>query len=489
MDKKALKETTIIGLVYRFAERISAQLVSTIISIILARLLTPEDYGVISLVTVLITIGNVFVDSGFGAALVQKKNPDKLDYSTVLCASLIISFGLYIIAFSIAPFVARYYENDTLTPIFRIMALRLPIAGMNTVQNAYISKHFMFKKFFWATLSGTLGSGILGIVLAYCGYGSWALVAQYISSVTINTIALALIINLAPSFKFSWARFKSMLSFGINILISGLATAIYEEARSLIIAKMYSVVDLSYYTKGKQFPGLLANNVSTTIRNVMFPVLSVYQDDKKGMKKAVRRSIRVCSYIIFPMLIGFAAISKTFVLVVLTEKWLPIIPYTYIFCALYIFKPLKNINQSSLKALGRGGLYLAINIFEKTFGIVLIIFTMRLGVIYLAFSAVIVYSVTAILEMTANGVVISYNFLEQIKDFLPHLLMSLVMGGIVYYIPLQNINPVLALCIQICSGILSYLGLSILVRSETLRYLSSTIKTVLSKRSRNGNTR
>ena len=479
MNNKDLKKATISGLGFRFAERIIAQLVSTLVSIVLARILIPEDYGIVALVLILITLLNVFVDSGLGSALIQKKDADQTDFSTVFWSSVTLSLLLYVALFLGAPLFAKWYGKDVLTPIIRIMGLRLPIAAVNSVQHAFISKKLMFKKFFWATITGTVLSGVVGVWMALTGFGPWALVFQYLVNISVDTLFLWFTIKWRPLFKFSWQRFKELFSFGWKVLASGFLTSVYEEIRSLIIAGKYSTADLAYYTKGQQFPKLLANNVGTTITNVMFPVLSIYQDDLQRLKPVVRRSMRVCSYVMFPLLVGFAAIAESFVIVILTDKWLPVVPYIYLFCVFYLFKPLKVINQSSIKAIGKSNVYLALNIIEKTLGVILIVVTMDLGVIYLSLSAVVTYAIAAIMEMVANGVFLKYTFKEQLSDLLAPTLLSIAMCIPVFLLYYIEISVYLLLILQMMVGAISYIVFSKLFHVETYTYLKKTIKTYL----------
>ena len=235
----SLTNKTLSGVMWKFGERISAQLVSTLVSIILARILMPEDYGVVALVTIFITICNVFVTSGFGTALVQKKDADDLDFTSVFYFGLFFSILLYVGIFFAAPLIARFYENEILTPVVRVMGLRIIIASINSVQHAYIGRKMQFRKFFIATLFGTIASGVVGVWLAYNGYGVWAIVAQYLTNVCIDTIVLAFVIKWIPKLRISFKRLKSLFSFGWKLLVSALIDTGYNELRSLIIGKKY----------------------------------------------------------------------------------------------------------------------------------------------------------------------------------------------------------------------------------------------------------
>lgn len=483
MDSNALKKATISGLIYRFGERFLAQLITTIVSIILARILLPEDYGVISIVTVLITLLNVFVTNGLGTALVRKESYCQEDYSTVFWSGLVMSAVLYAGIFFAAPAVAAYYENALIGDVLRVMALRLPLAAVNSVQHAYISQKLMFKKFFCVTLLGTALSGVLGIGAAYLGWGVWALVLQYMSGSILSAIFLFLMVGWRPTVYFSFLRFKSLFSFGWKIMATGLISTLYEEVRSLIIGKKYGTVDLSFYTKGKQLPQLVGNNISTTLTNVMFPVFSKIQDDKAKLKAGVRRAIRMSCLLLFPMMVGFYAVSDNFVKAILTEKWMPSAPFVRIFCVVFIFKPIKNINKSALKALGRAEINLYVEVAEKLIGVLLILITMNLGVDYLAYSVLLTYIFGALTDAFINGKLLQYSMLEQLKDILPELCVSVLMGIVVWavgFVPIES--ALLVLVLQVTIGVAFYIAACALLKLESYSYLLQTVKKYIPKR-------
>lgn len=481
MKELPLKKTVLSGFSYRFAERIMAQFVSTIVSIILARILMPEDYAVVSIVMVLINIFNVFVTDGLGVSLIQKTDADDTDFSTVFWAGIIFSLIIYIIVFFTAPLFSQMFNNELICPILRVMSVRLPIAAINSIQQAYLSKKYMFKKFFTSTIAGALVSGVVGVILAFCGMGPWALVVQYVMNVGISTICLCVIIDWKPQLIFSLNRFKILFSYGSKVMASGLITAIYEELRGLIIAGKYSSLDLAYYTKGQMFPSLVANNVTTSIRSVMFPVMSNYQSDMLEFKRKVRITIQSTSFVMFPLLLGFASIADTFVRVVLTDKWMPVIPFVYIFCIYYMFKPIKGINQTSIKALGRSGVDLIINLTEKILGIIFIFLSMNSGVKALAISAIITYAIAAILEMIANGIILNYSFIEQVQDVIPSLLIALVMAVPVFMLNCLVINIYIKMVIQVLVGVIIYLLLAKVFKMKAYNYLKNSIISILRK--------
>jgi O-antigen/teichoic acid export membrane protein len=481
IKSKDLKAKTMSGLAYRFAERITAQLISTIVSIVLARILMPEEYGIITLVTVLITLCNVFVTDGLGNALVQNVNSDKLDFSTCFWAGFGLSLVIYTAIFFGSPFVATFYENPLLTPIMRVMGLRVIVASLNSVQQAYVSKHMEFRKFFFSTLSGTVLSAFVGIYLAYNGVGVWALVAQYMTNSVVDTCVLFFTIRWKPQLLFSFKRFKIIFSFAWKLFVSGFLNQFYNELRSLIIAKKYSDRDLAYYNKGYSFPSLIISSINTSINSVTFPLLSLASDKPEEMRRIVKRGLKTSSYILFPMLIGFAAIAETFVDVVLTEKWLNCVVYIQIFCISNMIAPLNSIAANVMRATGRSDLVLKNNIIIKLIGVAIIAVSVYFGVFWIAIGALAGNLVALIINMLPLKKLIGYTLKEEMMDALPHLLLSAVMGVAVWCLGYINCNKLVLLFIQVLAGALVYIGLSKLFKVEQYAYTKNEILKKLRK--------
>jgi O-antigen/teichoic acid export membrane protein len=460
MEKVDLKKASITGMFYRFAESTLAQIVSLIVTIVLARILSPENYGTISLVTIFITICNVFVTDGLSSSLIQKKDADEKDFSTIFWASMGLSGILYLVVWLLAPAIGHFYGLTELVLIMRVMGLRIPLAALNSVQSAYISKNLQFKKFFWATLTGTLISGIVGIVMALYGCGTWALVAQYITNSFIDTIFLCVVVDWRPLLCFSGKRFQELFSFGWKILVSALVTEIYDQLRSLIIGKKYTTTDLSYYTKGKQFPAIIGNNIASAVNNVMFPVFSLKQGEETDFKRMAKQSLSGLAYILCPLMIGLFVVSESFVSVILTDKWQAVVPYIRIFCIMYIFNPLKSVNKSAIKALKRSDLNLYLNIAEKVIGIVILIITMKFGPLYIALGATVTYIISAVIFMVASSKLMMYSFKEQCLDIIPHFVRAFVSCAPVWFLGYLQFNDILKLILQVFISIIIYITIS-----------------------------
>ena len=463
-------KTVIKNMSWKFAERITAQVVTFVVSIVLARILDPSDYGVVSLVTVFITIANVFVSDGLGSALIQKKETDALDFFSALYFNTLFSIFLYGLLFIAAPFIARFFGEgyEILSPILRVLGLRIIVAAINSVQQAYVSRKMIFQKFFWATLFGTVASAFVGIWMAYHGYGAWALVGQYLTNTTVDTIVLAIVLGKKPILAFSFERVKKLFDYGIKILGSGLLVALYTEVRSFIIGKVYTSSDLAYYDKARQFPSLFVNNIVATISAVLFPKMSSEQDSIEKVRATTKQSIRFTSYLMCPLMLGLAAVSETLVRVLLTDKWLPCVPLLRILCINALWYPLHSANLQTIKAMGDSTTVLRLEIIKKIIETVVLISVMFISVdaivISMAFNSTLFVFVNAFPMKRLIG----YSVKEELIDIASPLIMSFLMAFCVWGMQSININQIALLFLQIISGIIIYLLLSILTKNKEL---------------------
>lgn len=483
-DNKSLKWKTITGTIWKFGERISAQAVNFIVSIILARLLLPEDYGIIALVTVFITICDKLVVSGFATSLVQKKDADNIDFSTVFFFSVGMSLVLYAAMFFGAPLIADFYsayDRELLISVIRVMGIQIIATAVNSVQQAYVSRTMQFRKTLWSTLGGTILSAIVGIWMAYAGYGVWALVAQYCVNVVVVMIILWIVVRWRPDFKFSVTRFKELFAYGWKIFAASIIKVLYNDLRSLVIGKFYSAADLAFYNKGQSFPQLVETNVGGTIESVLFPAISKKQTSKEEMLAILRRAIKTSTYILMPILAGLAAVAEPVIEILLTEKWLPSVVYMQILCFTFMMMPVEMDNLQAIKAMGRSDIVLKLEIIKKVIGIVLLIASIPFGVKAIAISMLIGAVVNAVADALPNKKLLGYNFTQQLKDIAPSLVMSLVMFAVVYPLSFLNINMYLLLVLQIAVGGIIYLALSAIFKVESFVYILNLLKGMLKK--------
>lgn len=475
MNEDSLRKKTFVNLFWRFLERCGAQFVSFIVSIVLARLLLPEDYGIVALVTVIISILNVFVDSGLGNALVQRKNAGDLEFSTVFYTNVFVCVILYMILFFISPYIAVFYKNENLTSVIRILGFTLIISGLKNIQQAYVSKKMLFKKFFFATLLGTVVSAVVGILLAYKGCGVWALVVQQLVNLFIDTVVLWIIVPWKPSFKFSFMVLKDLFSYGWKILIASLIHTVYIDIRQLVIGRVYTPLDLAFYNQGQKFPQLISTNINNSIDSVLFPVLSDVQDTKTVVKAMTRRAIKIAAYIMWPLLLGLAAVSGDLVKIVLSEKWIGCVPYFVIACFCFGFQPLQSANLNAIKALGKSDVFLKLEIIKKTIAMGIVIITIPFGVRAIAIGGLIYELIASICNSFPNKKMLDYSYVEQIKDMFPAFFVSLLMSGFVYFLPFSFLHPVVQLILKILIGIVFYVGVTALFHFDSYTYLKKIV--------------
>lgn len=476
------KKAIISGMFWTFSERMAAQIVSVVVAIVLARLLTPTEYGTVSLVTIFIAIANVFVTNGFGTALIQKEKADELDFSTVFYFGIIFSLGMYMALFVLSEPIASFYGMPILVPILRVLSIKVPISAINSVQQAYVSRHMIFKRFFWATLFGTLVSAVVGIAMAYCGFGAWSLVGQELTNTIIDTIVLWFTVKWRPILAFSFNRLKSLFGYGWKLLVQALLNTLYGNLRSLVIGKVYTSEDLAFYTKGSRYPNLIVTNVDTAMGKVLFPAMSKEQQDFSRIKSVARRSTKLCSFIMSPLLMGFAACGDTFVKLILTDKWMPMVPYLRIICVVLLVRAAQTSTLQAIKATGKSELVLKMDIPVRVLGFITLIISARLGVIYFALSEVIVEYFSFFLYGFVASKTINYKLYELLFDIGVNIVPAILMCVVVFLIgKIMNTGLLFLMIIQIVIGIVVYLLLCLLFRNENLQYLGSGLKKFINK--------
>lgn len=473
---KTEKSRIVSGAAWKFLERVLAQIVSFVISIVLARLLTPREYGLVTILLIFITIANVFVTNGICDALIQKRNSSNIDFSSMFWVSLMLSIFLYIILFLLAPIISRMYHNAELVWLFRVLALRIPIAAFNNIQHAYVSKKMEFKKFFYSTLLGTLISGIAGIILATRGYGAWALVFQYLINNIIDTIVLLVSLEWRPKLEFSLKSIKELLPFSLSMTFSALINTIYGELQSFIIGFRYSVIDLSLFKKGFSFPQLAITNTDVAISSVLFPVISETSHDIKKITLLQTKFLKIATYCIFPLMAGMAIISKEMIIILLTEKWLGAREFVIFGCVFYAIQPIQSITWQSLKAFGRGDICIKCELVKKMIGLFILSITSFMGIWWIAFGIICTGLISCYINMNSYKKITNTSLLIQLKEIIPNLLLTIVMTFCVLLVRILPIrNELLFLCVQIIVGVIVYCLLSSLTSNTSF----ITLKNIL----------
>lgn len=475
------KNKVLSSLFWKLTERGGTQGIQFILQIVLARLLVPQDFGIIALITIFIVIANVFIQSGFSSALIQKKNADSTDFSSVFYLSLFVTGLLYAILFFAAPIIADFYRESQLIFIIRVLSISLFFGAVNSVQNAVVSRNMQFRRFFFSSLGGIIPSGIIGVMMAYMGYGVWALVWQQFINQFFITLILWFTVKWRPKLVFSLSRLKIMFSFGWKLLCSSLLDTIYNNLYGLIIGKVFDPAMLGFYNRGDAFPNIIVNNIDGSIGSVMFPVLSANQDDKSRLKTMVRRSIVTSSFIIFPIMIGLAMCAEPLIKILLTDKWLPCVPFLQLLCLSYALWPIHTANLQAINALGRSDIFLKLELIKKGIGVVCLCISIPFGVYVMVGLRVIMSFISTFINSFPNRRLLNYSFQEQWFDIIPSLILSVIMGIIVYMIHFIGWNAWLTLIVQIFVGIFSYISLAVIFKLECLAYLLDTIKKLLPK--------
>lgn len=481
MQNQHTRSIIIASLFWKLMERGGTQGIQFIVQIVLARLLLPEEYGIIAIVNVFILLANVFVQSGLNTALIQKKDADEVDFSSVFYVSIFIAGLLYVIIFLSAPFIAEFYHNPQLIAVLRVLSIILFFGAINSIQNAYVAKAMLFRKLFFSSLWAIVISGVFGIATAYAGWGVWALVVQQIINQLLITVILWFTVKWRPQLVFSFKKVRILFSYGWKLLASYILNTLYTDMRTLVIGRVFSASILGFYNRGKQFPQLIINNINGSIQSVMLPALSSHQDDKIKVKNLMKKSITMSSFLVFPVMMGLAVTAEPLVEIVLTIKWLPAVPFIQIYCLILAFRPIHTANAQAINALGRSDIFLRIEITRTIIGIVVLIVSIPFGVLAIAFGELISAIISTYLYSYPNYKLIKYSFIEQLVDVLPAFILTTVMGAIVYFVRYINTQTWVILIVQIVSGTVIYLGLAKLLRIKVYIQLKDILFELIGK--------
>ena len=480
----SMRAIAISNSIWKFGERIIAQGVSLLVSIVLARILSPDDFGIVGIVTIFFNLANVIISGGLNTALIQKKDSDKEDYSSVLIVCVLVSFALFGILWFTAPVIAGIYHNDLLIAMIRVMGLSLPVYAIKSIVCAYISSSLKFKAFFFASLGGTLVSAVVGITMALNGFGAWALIAQQVTNTTIDTIILYAMTRMPISLHFSFSKFKALYKYGWKVFVSSMIDAIYNQSLPLFIGTKFTSADLSFYTKGRQFPGAVSGTTTSTLNAVLFPILAKQQDDKSIVLNYIRKFMQLSSFILFPIMLGIFAVADNFVSVILTDKWLPAVVYLRLFCLSDMFTLIHSGNCETIKAIGRSDIFLKMELIKKTsyFVIIAVFMVFARTPLALAFSMIVCNLVAILVNSFPNRKLIGYKYTLQLMDLLPNFFCAAVMAIIVVLFGrIQFQSKLLLLIIQILLGAIVYSVACIVTKNKSFFYILGMAKEKLGK--------
>lgn len=473
---ESLKHKTLRGTLWSSIERFSVQGVMFVVMIIMARILTPEDYGLVGMLTIFIAISQSLIDSGFSQALIRKQDRSEIDNSTVFYFNIAVGVILYLILFFSAPLIAKFYNEPILVPITRVISLSILINSFVVVQRALLTVNIDFKTQAKASFSAAIASGIVGITMAYTGWGVWAIVWYQITNLAVNVGLLWIFSKWRPQLVYSWQSFKELFFFGSKLAASGILDTLYNNIFLIVIGKIFKASDLGYYTRAQQFAAFPSSNLTGIIQRVTFPVLCTIQDDDERLQSVYRRFLRLSAFLIFPLMIGLAAVAKPLVLLLLKEQWEFAATLLSIICLSMMWYPIHSINLNLLQVKGRSDLFLKLEIVKKCVGIVILCGTIPLGLVAMCWGTVLSSLISLIINTHYTGKLIQVGFLKQMKDLTPSLLYSFSMGAIVLGAIQFVKGDALQLTIGIILGIIYFVAITSVTRSKDRRELISFIK-------------
>jgi O-antigen/teichoic acid export membrane protein len=470
MEKRSLKAKVLSGLFWKLMEQGGSQGIQFVVALVLARLMTPEEYGTIGLITIFITIANTFVQSGFATSLIQQKEVEEEDYSSVFWISMLLALGCYGILFFGAPWIAGFYHTPVLTPLVRVMGIVLFPGAMVSIQTAYVARNLKFEMLFSATMAAVVLSGAGAILLAMRGAGVWAMAAQQILYYFVLMGMLLFTLRWYPKRIFRSKCLASLFSFGWKILLSGIIDTVWQNVYGLVIGKKYSNADLGTYNRGEQFPKIIATNLSTAIQSVMLPAYAKVQDEPEKLRHMTAQSIRLSAFFVFPMMAGLIAVARPLVLLLLTEKWLMAAPYLCIMALCYAVYPMHIINLQVMNAVGRSDLFLKLEIIKKALGMLILVLSLPFGIWPMLMLKVFDEFLCTVINAWPNRKLIQYGPARQWLDVMPSALCSVLMAVPVYMVERLSRTPLCTLLIQMVLGVVLYLVTSFFFNREPLLY-------------------
>ena len=475
MPKQREEHLVLNGVIWKYMDRTVVQAGQFLVSLFLARILAPEEFGTLTLVTVFINIALVFVEHGIGSALIQKQNITETEFRSVYYFSLVLGFVLAVILIITAPSLCSFLGYPAIVSIVRVLSLTLPLAGICNTLESRLTRNLEFKKIFFTNMCAVFISGFASIWCALNGYGVWSLVVQRVSFQLVSALALHCLVRFEFIATVSLRNIYPLISYGWKILLSSLIDTVYANLRTLIIGKYFRTETVGYYDKGRQFPAFIIANVNATIQSVMFPALSRKQSNTDALKAIVRKSIGVSTFLIWPCMTGLMMVAEPLIRILLTDKWLPAVPFLRCFCMVYSFWPISTTNLQVIKAVGRSDIFLKLEIIKKIIGIGIMVFTLPYGIYTMMIGSCVNAGIALILNALPNTKLIRYNLLELFSDFLPAGILSAVMGTVIYFVGLSIHNDLLQLVCQTITGVAVYVGCAALLRVDSFRYLLSIV--------------
>lgn len=472
----SLKQKTINGLFWSFIDSFANQGVQFVVGIILARILSPREFGLIGMLTIFIAISQSFIESGFSSALIRKKDCTQTDYSTIFYFNLGIGVFFYCILFISAGAISSFFKEPQLEMLLQVLGLGLILNAFGIIQRTILTKNINFKLQTKVSLVASIGSGSIAIAMAILNYGVWSLVALTLTRFGLTSLFLWIWAKWKPLLVFSKKSFNELFAFGSKLLVSGLIDTTYRNIYYLIIGKYFSAIELGYYTRADQFKALPSQNLTGIISRVSYPILSSIQDDIPKLKAAYQKIIRSTMFVTFILMLGMAAVAKPMILTLIGEKWLPAVIYLQMLCFVGMFYPLHALNLNMLQVQGRSDLFLKLEIIKKILAIPTIIIGILFGIKIMILGMMVNTMIAYYLNSYWSGKMLGYSFFQQVKDILPSLAVASVMSGCVFGLNFIGINsPLLLLGIQIITGAILTILICELINFNDYKYIKTTI--------------
>ncbi len=458
------------NMLWKLGERGSVQVFQFVTQIVLARLLTPNDYGTLAIVIVFINLANVFVQSGLPSALIQKKQINEIDISSVFYASLFMGGFLIGIIWIASPYIAQFYADESIINYLRVSSFVLLLGAFNSVQLALISRNLNFKLNFYSSLGGIIVAAAVAIYMALHGFGVWALIANYVINIVVSSIILYVLNPWLPKLLFSFSVLKGHFSFGSKLMVANFISIIFTDLYALVIGKRYSKEWLGYYENGNRVPSAASNAMTVAVQSVLLPVMSKMQDNQEQLKQTMRSSVRMSSFILFPLMFLLCASADPLILFLLKDRWLMAVPFLQLSAVLYAFYPIHVTNLQAINALGRSDIFMYCEIKKKVVELVILFLTIWFNIYIMAAGRVLASLIALYINMNPNRKFLGYGFKAQIEDFAPSLIIALIVSAIVYPICLLSIHPVFILLMQYGIGLTLYILLSHKYNFEIYKY-------------------
>lgn len=482
MSQKTLKERTVKGVGWSAMDSLLGQGVTFLVGLVLARLLSPAEYGTLGLITIFITILNSFVDSGFSTAVLRKKDATNEDYNTMFITNLVLSIFMYAILFAGAPAIASFFDKPELISLSRVVGLVIIINALSLTQYTLLSKRLDFKTKTKSSLFSAIVSGIVGIALAFAGYGVWALVWQMIVKQSIYTICLWIFNHWAPRLRFSLQSFRYMWGFGWKMLVSGLLDTTWNQAYQLVVGKFYSPATLGQYSRSKEYASILSSNINSIVGRVTLPVLAEVQDDKERMLNAYRRIIKMTMFITAISMLALAGVSEPLIYCLIGPQWHQAATFLPLICISMSLYPLHAINLNMLKVQGRSDLFLILEIIKKIIAIGPILIGIFIGIYWMVAASVVTGIISFFINSHYSGKMIHYSSWMQIKDVAPFYGIGIVIFAAVYFMKYLSLNPFVVLPIQIITGTIVFFILCKLLHTEEYKEILSITKGLIKRK-------